>query len=274
MADIDCPGLVAVDGHCHLHESFRPSLAFEAALRHVAKAAAVDDDIATDRAVLCLADPREGAHHRRLLGQASNLETSNWTLAATEEDGSVLARRGDGARLALVAGRQVTTSEQLEVLVLATTTPIPDGESLRDTVRRGLAAGAIVILAWGFGKWWFDRGAAVRDLLRSPLAERLYVGDNAGRLATGPHLGLLRLARERGIGILPGSDPLPLPGQAQRVGRYGFLLPSFPLAKRPAAELRSLLADGGAQPKPYGRIDPAMRAVMNQIRLRIARDSG
>ena len=263
--------LLPVDGHVHLHPGVDLGIDLDAAIEHARRASRERPSVEPDRIVLCLVDPEEGARFSALRGRAGEADVDDWRLCTTEESGSLLAERNDGARAAVVAGRQIRTADGFEVLLLASDRPLSSGEPLELTVRRGVAEDDVVVLAWGFGKWWFRRGRRLRSLLRSPAGERVFLGDNAGRLPCGPHLGILREARRRSVPILPGSDPLPLPGHEQRVGQYGFLVSRFDLTHRPAAMLRSRIQSLDAQPCRYGTLDSPHRALLSQLRLRLPR---
>lgn len=262
---------VPVDGHVHLHPCLDLGRALDAALGHAERVSREHDRVGGDRIVLCVADPEGGARFRSLRGRSARGELRPWELASTDEETSVAARREDGGIVTLVEGRQVRTAERLEVLALATSASLPDGEGFEATVRRALDAEAVVVVPWGFGKWWSRRGERLRRLLDSPLGRRIHLGDNAGRLPCGPHLGLLREGRRRTRPTLPGSDPLPFPDHADRIGQYGFLLPGLDVARRPARCLRSLLAAGGDRLVRYGTLDPPHRALLSQVRLRLPR---
>jgi len=87
---------------------------------------------------------------------------------------------------------------------------------------------------------------------------------------------LFRLAERLGIPILPGSDPLPLPGEAARVGSYGFSVEVESQPDNIARQLCDLLREGRAAVHPYGRLIGPVRFIRNQLALRLRKggDSG
>lgn len=94
------------------------------------------------------------------------------------------------------------------------------------------------------------------------------MGDNWNRPRPSLLPRLFREAQRRGILILPGSDPLPLPDQVERIGRYGTIL-SAPLDKeRPAAGIEALLRSRTAPFTPFGRRVGAAGFLRAQIRIR------
>jgi hypothetical protein len=197
-------------------------------------------------------------------------EASDWTAEPTDEDDSLLVTSSDGARLLLIAGRQVVTSERLEVLALATAEEFEDGLPLREAAAMVASSGAVPVLPWGFGKWTGRRRRAVRNLLASPVAGHLFLGDNAGRPGFMSEPRMFRLARERGIPVLPGSDPLPIAAEVRKPGRYGFVLRGPLNARSPAASIRAMIATR-APATPFGRLERLPTFVLRQTQLRCRR---
>ncbi len=66
--------------------------------------------------------------------------------------------------------------------------------------------------------------------------------------------------------MLPGSDPLPLPGEEARVGAYGFAVDVALDPLRPAAALLAVLRSG-AFFAAFGRRERLTRFVGNQLAL-------
>jgi hypothetical protein len=124
------------------------------------------------------------------------------------------------------------------------------------------------VLPWGVGKWLGARGTVVARVLADPKWRRVFLGDNGNRLELGPEPAQFKLARRAGRAVLPGSDPLPLPGEEVRVGAYGFAVDVALDPLRPAAALLARLANGS----PYvvfGRREPLTRFVGNQLALKL-----
>lgn len=200
-------------------------------------------------------------------------EAPDWTVEPTDEDHSLLVTSSDGDRLLLIAGRQVVTSERLEVLALATSEEYEDGRPLREAAARVASSGAVPVLPWGFGKWTGRRGRAVRDLLSSSLADELYLGDNGGRPGLMREPRMFRLGRERGVPVLPGSDPLPIPAEVGKPGRYGFVLQGPLNARSPAASVRAMIATR-TPARSFGRLERLPTFVLRQTQLRLQKRRG
>ena len=69
--------------------------------------------------------------------------------------------------------------------------------------------------------------------------------------------------------ILPGSDPLPLAGEIERIGRYGFVLRLKLDLDRPARALKAHLEGLERQPASFGRLQSPGRFLAAQLSLRL-----
>lgn len=188
-------------------------------------------------------------------------------LGATGEDESLWYEHA-GQRVLVVAGRQIVTSEGLEILGLATRTHIPDGLPAGEVLQRLTQADAIPVLPWGVGKWLGRRGLLVDGLISRAQRGRLFLGDNGGR----PRWW--RVSQfAHGLPVLAGSDPLPLPGSASAIGRFGSLVGTHINEQQPALSLKRALRDPATRIATYGRLAPALRFITDQTRLRLARKS-
>jgi hypothetical protein len=261
--------MVLVDGHVHIHDCFSVPRLFDAAAANFAAAARALRSRAYD-AVLCLAESDkehfvEGVRTRRL-GRVWRGRHGFWEVEPSSEPETFVVRCGS-TRLRVIAGRQLVTRERLEVLALGTTAPLRDGEPMEATLSAVRNAGAAAVLPWGVGKWLGSRGAVVARVLADPGWRDVFLGDNGNRPAVGPEPAQFTAARRHGRGVLPGSDPLPLPGEESRVGGYGFAVEAALDPLRPAAALLAALRSG-ASVAAFGRRERLIRFVGNQLALR------
>jgi len=271
--------MVLIDAHVHVHDCFDAARVFDAAAANFAGAARA---LAGERAslsasppaydgVLCLAECRG----ERFLESVRARRTTRvwrgrhgfWEAEESCEPETLVVRRG-ATRLNLIAGRQLVTRERLEVLALGTTAPLPEGESMETTLAAVRATGAAAVLPWGVGKWLGARGAVIARILADPEWRHVLLGDNGNRLALGPDPAPFAAARRAGRAVLPGSDPLPLPGEEARVGAYGFAVDVDLDPLRPAAALLALLKSSSAF-VVFGRREPLARFVGNQLALKL-----
>jgi hypothetical protein len=194
---------------------------------------------------------------------------SRWRVETTAEPIALEAVREDGVRILIVAGRQIETRERLEVLALGTAARFPRGMSLDQALRATVEADAVAVVPWGFSKWWFGRGRLLDRTLQSPPVA-FHLGDNGGRLAAAYEPRHFRVARERGLAVLPGSDPLPLPGDDDKAARYGFVLDPAP-AGSPAGALKGALRGLRGSPRPFGHREGLVRFCRGQLAMQLRR---
>jgi hypothetical protein len=255
-----------VDAHVHMHPWFRVDRSFAAAAEHFRRwASHLHLGTATTGCAL-LAEKEGEALFQRL--QDHGPGAGAWSVRPTGEDVSLLACHEGEPQFVLVAGRQVVTGDRLEVLTFGTAEPPTYGDTLERAVQHAAAEGGLAIIPWGFGKWWFGRGERLRRLVREARPGTFYLGDNGGRPRGFPDPPLLHIARQRGIWNLPGSDPLPLPGEDARVGSYGYVIPVVPDLHRPFAQIRDATARFAAQPRLFGRRASLPHFVRAQVSLR------
>jgi hypothetical protein len=262
----DGPGTWLVDAHVHIHPAFDRRRFLDAAAANFAEAARRLGLTGPVTGVLMLTESA-GVHAFDELGGAGGEPVPGWTVSRTAEPVSLRLTRPGGDRVYIVAGRQIVTSDRLEVLALASRADVPDGLPLEAAVGRVKAAGAVPVIPWGFGKWTGSRRRRLAEFLHSPAGDGVFLGDNGGRLAFGPLPALLREARKRGLPVVPGSDPLPFASQAERAGRYGFVLTAEIDDDHPARTVVQYLLSRKDQPCPFGRLTPLPAFLISQLRM-------
>ena len=262
-------GVILVDGHVHIHSFFEIAKFLDSAAVNFRRAAKQLGVPPTAPGCLLLTESYGVDRFAELRKRVSD-GFGRWILRPTDEDCSLVARTCDGeSTMILIAGRQIVVRERLEVLALACRQHFEDGQPMRDVIGRVLASNALCVVPWGFGKWSGRRGVVVRGLLDSGFADRIFLGDNGGRLRLGPRPKLFKAAGTRGVRILPGTDPLPLAHQVTKAGRYGFVLPGLLDDRAPAGCIKALLRQGAAQPRVFGKLESLPRFVRCQIAMQL-----
>lgn len=259
---------VDVDAHVHIYDAFdRVRLVGAAASRARARGR---------RAVLALTEARGDRAFEEL---RAGERCSGLHVTATE-DVEALAVQVDGGPpepVYVVAGRQLVSSERVEVLALGLTDDrapahTPDGELPAERlVEAVLEAGALCVLPWSVGKWIGARGRLVEQLVERPAFakhRRFFLGDIAARSWPWPEPAVF----DRSVRVLRGTDPLPLPGEERGVARYGCALDGHFAPDRPWRSVRGML-ESADRVEVSGRRDGFIGAFVDQIRVRMDRRS-
>ena len=256
------PAIVAADGHVHVYPAYEIKAVFRNLIQNLdrlagaagfAESGTIGNGI---HKLAFLAESREHDFFSCLKDQDKAIVANGLEVVSAPDPVCVtVGVRGVG-RVCLVAGRQIVTRERLEILGLAMRVKIPDGLPAAEVIQKVVEAGGIPVLAWSPGKWLFARGRLVRDLSASDQAKVLRLGDTTLRPTLWPEPWLMKLARERGITVLPGSDPLPFAGEERYAGTYGFIYQGAFDAERPAASIRQILTGPGAITSAGERCSP------------------
>lgn len=205
--------MVLIDGHVHFHACHPLDDALDAAARNAARACG------SPEIVLWLVEARgEGS-----LERVRSHERGRWRRFRRDEVTWEMRREPD-SRILIVAGRQLTTAEDLEVLLVGTGAAPAEGRSLPATVEPWLGGDALVMLPWGFGKWTGSRGRVVERAYDDYAAAGLRLADTGLRTAWMPRPGLFARSERDRRPVLTGSDPLPFPERIDAIGGTGMVL--------------------------------------------------
>ncbi len=265
--------MILFDAHVHIYKNFALELLFTAARANFSKQLQEVSPGRPGTFFLLLTEAGNCDCFANLKNQATAAKVSSqggWRITPTKESESLLVIHDNWPedRLFLLAGRQIVTAERLEVLALATTAKIRDGLSLLEVVHTIRHQGGLAVLPWAAGKWLGKRGQLVEEFLENANPEHLFVGDNGGRPIFWPKPSQFNTAAGRGIRLLPGSDPLPLPGEEQRVGSYGAMVEGKCSDDIPAENLKALLTTSGDNIASFGRGLGSLRFFKTQLALR------
>ncbi len=270
--------MIFVDGHVHIYDCFDIDLLFSSAKDNFDRAAeqlGFSKESATH--VLLLTEGATDNWYGRLQAsgggkkRASCKVSANWGGIFSREMDWLMVHRRDNQKekLYLVVGRQIVTAEGIEALALFCGDTIQNGLSLQDTIAAIRQSRGIPVLPWGVGKWLGKRGRRIKELLLSHGDGLLFLGDNGGRPKIWSTPTLFTLGLENNIALLPGTDPLPLPEEALRVGSFGFYLQiDGQQHEDPIVYLRHALCSGEAEIFPFGELLKNRVFLINQLRLR------
>lgn len=256
---------IIVDTHVHIYSRFLTTGLF-------ADIAGRMDRLSDGREhvnVLCLTE-RNDCRWFREMKAAGPARYDGYTIELIAgDDLSIAVCCAGAARLYVMAGRQVVTQERLEVLALIYDEDIVDGAPVRDVINAVVASGGVPVLAWAPGKWMFARHAVVSDLLAKEMNGRLLVGDTAIRPQKWREPGLMKFARDRGLTVIAGTDPLPMAGEEKYIGTYCSALDGKFDHARPSISMKKLLT-GPSQVRSAGRRCGNLEALGRLVRQRIS----
>jgi len=153
---------------------------FAAAFENFSSAAAKQGVSAHSQYVLALTEG--GASNVfSLLYQKDLSLNDSFHLQKTAEPESLLVSKGNQT-IVLIAGRQLVSKENIELLSLFSLVNIADRTlPLRDLAQRITDNKGLAVVPWGVGKWFGTREKVVADLLDSSVDFPLLCGDNGNR---------------------------------------------------------------------------------------------
>ena len=205
-----------------------------------------------------------------LLSSGPN-EPNGWRVLNTSESVSMLVTNEVGFRIFLIAGQQLQTAEGLEVLAVAPNYRVSEGKPLEQMISEVIEADGLAVIPWGFGKWTGRRGKVLRGLLERSNPEEFFLGDNGGRPKFLPEPYLFRLAKQKSIRILPGSDPLPFPNEVNRAGSFGLLFKGEINRQKPAGDLKLKLTNPEHEFETFGHLETFGRFIKHQVLMQIVK---
>lgn len=251
--------MIIADTHVHIYPCHNPGVALMSLIRNLG----AGDQTAVKAAFL--AERHDCNSFAALQAGAAGTLPAGLVIEPSPEPGCLVVRQDGAAVLYLYAGRQIVTSERLEVLALATESRFAGGLTAEAAIEKVRADGGIPVLAWSPGKWMFARGKIVRALLERFKPGELLVGDTSLRPVWWGMPRLLAEARERGFTLVAGSDPLPFGGEERLGGTYGTLLDGVIDPAHPVRSMREALRRPAVKTTLVGRRAGVIEAVVRQI---------
>ena len=258
---------VVCDAHVHVYDCFDLDLFLDSAWNNLSSIAASRGCSDNFAAVLMLTEAKSD-HWFSDFCEHKHTATE-WQPKATDEAESVYAVNNEGHTILIINGRQIVTSENLEVLALATDKVLPDGQPIDEVVHWAQQNNALAVIPWGFGKWWGQRGKILSSLLDRVDPEAVHLGDNSGRpwfLGKPAHFNRAELENRR---ILPGSDPLPFATEAWRPGSVGFTFSASLNPDKPATGIKDSLCTSDTAIEPFMKCESLVPFLKNQIGMQL-----
>lgn len=265
-----------VDGHVHIYDCFDVPTLLDAAERNLASAArqlgrTSDGEPEVQSCAALVLTESVGYERFGELSESAAGGTGGfgrWHIETVPDDPCALcATRGEATRLFLIAGRQVVTSERIELHAIGTRASFADGEPAEKTLDDIAGHAAVAALPWGAGKWLGARGRLVDRLLAT--RSDLLLSDNAGRPSFWPRGTRFAPSGRKRRTIISGSDPLRIAGEEGRVGRAGFVLEGPISHTEPARWLAQSLRDRHSVIDVFSPREGPLRFARNQLLIRV-----
>jgi hypothetical protein len=226
---------LCIDGHVHIYPFYNLQNALNSGMQNLQKLAKEKDKV-----FVWLLTERYDCDFFNSARQTKELKIST-----TSEKESLIVNPANGQTpLYICAGRQIVTTDNLEICALTVNANIKDRTlNTMDTIRAVHDAGGVATLNWAPGKWFFKRKKIVQKLLAELDPAMLLIGDTSLRPIGWLTPVLMKNASRRGFKIIAGSDPLPFQGEDSLIGSYGFAVTSQFDPQRPAQSIRKMLTD-------------------------------
>ena len=252
-----------VDAHVHLYRLFNPLDIVEAASTNFARLASELDLGSNAPGFLLLTQTESEPPPIEVFAGLPQ----KWQHTVIDDLGTLLIKHESHPDLYIVPGWQVITREGLEVLALASKHIPPSNRSAAETLGAVQRADGLPVLPWGIGKWTGSRESEIRRLIEEAEFTNVFFGDISGRLnlLSRPHL--LSMAETAGHKVLAGTDPLPLAGEAQKIGRFGFGAQFDP--DQPVESLKAWLQSESKTPQAAGKTETLTRFLKLQLTIQI-----
>lgn len=243
-----------IDGHVHFHRCLSVADALDAAVANLGRRRSgargpTPPPAGTPAGVLWLVEARGERASERLRNVGER--TGRWRIEELDE-ATWQFHRDDGARVTVIRGRQVRTEEDLEVLLVGAPEAAVEGRPLREVVETWIERPVLVLLPWGFGKWWGRRGRLVAETYAAFAGAGLRLADTGVRPAWLAEPAIFGRSTDDGRPVFTGSDPFPFPDRAGTLGSAGFVAPGVSADAR-WAEMREALRDLQAPLRRFGQ---------------------
>ncbi|MHC4268259.1 MAG: hypothetical protein ACYSTS_07305 [Planctomycetota bacterium] len=256
-----------IDGHVHYYNCYDFEKFFDMALNNMDKMfSSIYPEDNYFQKVLLLTEGKDNDFFSQFKMNRTYCKKSKYRFDDTQEDGSIILTKEGEPLCCILAGRQIVTRENLEVLSISSRQKIEDGLPIMDVIERLIGRKEIAILAWGVGKWFFKRGKIINDIIEKYHSPYLFIGDNSTRPSFWPKPKLYYLAEKHNMKILRGTDPLPFTNEQNRVGTSGFIISGNFQQNKPAGSFRNILISSKSNINIYGYQDSVISFIRKRAR--------
>lgn len=258
--------MLIIDAHIHIQECFDLEKFFDFSEYNFQKQA---NRLKSESfvGVLCLTESSGINVFGKLKGLSDKKEkVGDWKINTTGEDNSLSATK-KSFMMFIIAGRQIVTEKKLEVLAVGLEDDFTDGKPIEKVIQHIASVGAIPVIPWGFGKWFFTRKKILEKII-SDKKFPVFLGDNGNRPWILRKSKLIRVAYKNHILNLPGSDPLPFHREIQKPGSFGLYVEEIVNQDKPFDSMYKILTTN-SHLKTYGKPEKLVYFLKNQISMQI-----
>jgi len=260
--------LILVDTHTHYYSFCSFTKFCDYAYLNMQNAARNNYNTQVFSAILCLLETETSHNYQDLLNIAtSTKKIGDWQLESLDHNKLLRLSQSNGKELYLLPGRQIITSENLELLIIGNTDKISYRKPIHSYLEK-YSDTHLLILPWGVGKWLGKRGHIVSRLIQRT-DNKFVLADNSARPSLWRYVPQFNQARKKKMRILAGSDPLPIHNQYKKVAIYGSAMTESLQPQGLANQLRENILNSKTSIKNYGQRDSFFRFIFSQLLLRI-----
>ncbi|NQT25501.1 hypothetical protein HQ585_09100 [candidate division KSB1 bacterium] len=263
--------LLLIDAHVHLYPNYNLNLAFRIGVENLVEAyQKTDHDLPSNSTIVWLLTERNDCRLFDEITETPNLFTqSNRQVRMGKEPGALLIQQEKLPDLYILAGRQLVSTDGLEVLALTGWKKCPDRKyPAIDLIKQVNECGAIPVLNWAPGKWFLKRGKIVRDLIgTSKKPFPFVIGDTPLRHSLWSQPKQMKQAIRKEIKMLAGSDPLPFKGEESMIGTYGNAVQGVFDPDKPVTSVRNILKDSKSKIQIIGKRNNPVKFAWREVRI-------
>ena len=260
------PSLILIDSHVHIYDKYDIKRFFYYALLNFQKES---NKLGFENftGVLFLTETKNENYFSKLNENYFKNELSELYLSKinSNESNSIVYKSLNNNYLIIISGKQIITSENLEVLALGCAKNLNYGETLKECIQKLNSLGVIPVIPWAVGKWTGKRKKIIEKFMENNSDQKYFLGDNSGRPVFWAAPKLFKTAGNKGVSILRGSDPLPLNYQEEKVGKFGFYFQEELDLNNPAKNINDLLLDLKKSPENFGNLESPLNFIKNQF---------
>ena len=235
---------LVIDGHLHLYPCYNLKHALDslkANLERIARAEFHTDLLQDIFKIGFLVESRGLNYFEQFRNGTIRAALQGLEIVSGSDGLSITIIQQGKPDLCLIAGKQIVTSENIEILGIGFDESVPDHLPAHEVITQIIDAGGIPVLPWAPGKWLFKRGRIIEKLIENYSPEQLVLQDTSLRPTILPLPGLMRKGMAKGFSLIAGSDPLPIPGEEQWMGTYGFIYEGPFDTDAPVESMRQIL---------------------------------